>query len=79
MKQLSIKKEFSFPYHMMKINLSLKPMKPHTPDFYLLDGENIYRGRFDASWNNSTITGEDLQLAIDPSKKYTCIKSKYGL
>ena len=70
MKQLSIKKEFSFPYLYDEDQSIAKAYEAAcTPDFYLLDGDNtlVYRGRFDASrpGNNSTITGEDLQLAID--------------
>ena len=70
MKQLSLEKGFSFPYLYDEDQSVAKAYEAAcTPDFYLLDKENVlvYRGRFDASrpGNDSTITGEDLQLAID--------------
>lgn len=70
MRKLALEKNFSFPYLYDESQAVAKAYDAAcTPDFYLLNAKNelVYRGRFDASrpGNNTPITGEDLQNAID--------------
>ena len=70
MRELALEKSFSFPYLYDESQAVAKAYDAAcTPDFYLLNAKNelVYRGRFDASrpGNNTTITGEDLQNAVD--------------
>ena len=70
MRELALKKSFSFPYLYDESQAVAKAYDAAcTPDFYLLNAKNelVYRGRFDASrpGNNTPITGEDLQNAVD--------------
>ena len=69
MKQLSNSKKFSFPYLYDEDQSVLKPMKPHVLQIFIcwikkmfLCTEVVLTPR---PGNESTITGEDLQLAID--------------
>ncbi len=70
MRELALEKSFSFPYLYDESQAVAKAYDAAcTPDFYLLNAKNelVYRGRFDASrpGNNTPITGEDLQNAVD--------------
>lgn len=70
MRKLAQEKQFTFPYLYDEAQTVAKAYDAAcTPDFYLLDAQHalVYRGRFDASrpGNDTPITGEDLQNAID--------------
>ena len=74
--KLALEKQFVFPYLYDEQQTVAKAYDAAcTPDFYLLDAHNVlvYRGRFDASrpGNDTPITGEDLQNAIDAMLKKT--------
>lgn len=83
MRALAIEKGFSFPY-LYDENQSVAKAygAACTPDFYLLDSNNtvVYSGRYDASrpGNDTPITGEDLQEAIDfVHKKHPSLNKQY--
>lgn len=72
--KLAQEKKFTFPYLYDEAQTVAKAYDAAcTPDFYLLNAQYalVYRGRFDASrpGNDTPITGEDLQNAIDAMLK----------
>ena len=74
MRKLAQEKKFTFPYLYDEAQTVAKAYDAAcTPDFYLLNVQHalVYRGRFDASrpGNDTPITGEDLQNAIDAMLK----------
>ena len=74
MRKLAQEKNFTFPYLYDEAQTVAKAYDAAcTPDFYLLNAQHalIYHGRFDASrpGNDTPITGEDLQNAIDAMLK----------
>ena len=81
MRALAIEKAFTFPYLYDENQSVAKAYAAAcTPDFYLLDEKYklVYRGRYDASrpGNNTPITGEDLQKAVDLMLKKHPISNK---
>ena len=74
MRKLAQEKNFTFPYLYDEAQTVAKAYDAAcTPDFYLLNAQHalVYHGRFDASrpGNDTPITGEDLQNAIDAMLK----------
>lgn len=74
MRDLAQEKQFTFAYLYDEAQTVAKAYNAAcTPDFYLLNTQNelVYRGRFDASrpGNDTPITGEDLQNAINAMLK----------
>lgn len=83
MRKLAQEKNFTFPYLYDEAQTVAKAYDAAcTPDFYLLNAQHalVYRGRFDASrpGNDTPITGEDLQNAIDAMlKKDPILENQY--
>jgi peroxiredoxin len=74
MRKLAQEKKIMFPYLYDEAQTVAKAYDAAcTPDFYLLNAQHalVYHGRFDASrpGNDTPITGEDLQNAIDAMLK----------
>jgi peroxiredoxin len=74
LRKLAQEKKIMFPYLYDEAQTVAKAYDAAcTPDFYLLNAQHalVYHGRFDASrpGNDTPITGEDLQNAIDAMLK----------